>query len=73
MLHKNYQIGLPANCPLTPEEVTGSYQAEPGRMGYVVDSNVVIDYMSGQLPKNAMLFVLVVRGLSSRIGYDDSF
>jgi len=26
-------------------------------MGYVIDSNVVIDYMSGQLPENAMLFM----------------
>ena len=26
-------------------------------MGYVIDSNVVIDYMSGQLPRNAMSFM----------------
>jgi predicted nucleic acid-binding protein len=26
-------------------------------MGYVIDSNVVIDYMSGQLSENAMLFM----------------
>jgi len=29
-------------------------------MGYVIDSNVVIDYMSGQLPGNAMSFMDVV-------------
>ena len=26
-------------------------------MGYVIDSNVVIDYMSGQLPENGMSFM----------------
>jgi hypothetical protein len=26
-------------------------------MGYVIDSNVVIDYLSGQLPNNAMSFL----------------
>jgi len=26
-------------------------------MGYVIDSNVVIDYMSGQLPRTAMSFM----------------
>lgn len=26
-------------------------------MGYVIDSNAVIDYLSGQLPKNAMSFM----------------
>jgi hypothetical protein len=26
-------------------------------MGYVIDSNAVIDYLSGQLPKSAALFM----------------
>jgi len=26
-------------------------------MGYVIDSNVVIDYMSGQFPRNTMSFM----------------
>jgi predicted nucleic acid-binding protein len=26
-------------------------------MGYVIDSNVVIDYLSGQLPRNAIAFM----------------